>query len=353
MKNTLWVKKMSPWLIGIAIPILISLILYQSEKDLTPSTEVLLLQPNINPYNEKYEKENNYYFDLMVHMTADQITNETRYIFTPETYFGAGFGAALEEFKTSILHRKIDSLLEKNPNIQLITGIQSYSVYKTEKPPTLTANFIRDGVWVDFYNSALKMEHQENPEFYHKSKLVVGVENMPYKSFFRPILGEFLLDLGGTVSSRAIQQSRSVFEHKKINLKVGPVICYESIYGEFLTEYVRKGAHFLAIITNDAWWGDTPGHKQLLSYARLRAIENRRDIVRSANTGISAIINAKGEIVNELPYESKGVLRGKFSPAERITFYTQYGDYIARWSGFVAILFFLIAVSGRLKKNSG
>ena len=353
LKNTLWVKKMSPWLIGIAIPILISLILYQSEKDLTPSTEVLLLQPNINPYNEKYEKENNYYFDLMVNMSADQITNETRYIFTPETYFGAGFGAALEEFKTSILHRKIDSLLEKNPNIQLITGIQSYSVYKTEKPPTLTANFIRDGVWVDFYNSALKMEHEENPEFYHKSKLVVGVENMPYKSFFRPILGEFLLDLGGTVSSRAIQQSRSVFEHKKINLKVGPVICYESIYGEFLTEYVRKGAHFLAIITNDAWWGDTPGHKQLLSYARLRAIENRRDIVRSANTGISAIINAKGEIVNELPYESKGVLRGKFSPAERITFYTQYGDYIARWSGFIAILFFLIAVSGRLKKNSG
>ena len=262
-------------------------------------------------------------------MTADQITNETRYIFTPETYFGAGFGAALEEFKTSILHRKIDSLLEKNPNIQLITGIQSYSVYKTEKPPTLTANFISDGVWVDFYNSALKMEHQENPEFYHKSKLVVGVENMPYKSFFRPILGEFLLNLGGTVSSRAIQQSRSVFEHKKINLKVGPVICYESIYGEFLTEYVRKGAHFLAIITNDAWWGDTPGHKQLLSYARLRAIENRRDIVRSANTGISAIINAKGEIVNELPYESKGVLRGKFSPAERITFYTQYGDYLS------------------------
>ena len=207
---------MSPWLIGIAIPILISLILYQSEKDLTPSTEVLLLQPNINPYNEKYEKENNYYFDLMVHMTADQITNETRYIFTPETYFGAGFGAALEEFKTSILHRKIDSLLEKNPNIQLITGIQSYSVYKTKKPPTLTANFIRDGVWVDFYNSALKMEHEENPEFYHKSKLVVGVENMPYKSFFRPILGEFLLDLGGTVSSRAISNPEVFLNIKKL-----------------------------------------------------------------------------------------------------------------------------------------
>ena len=350
-KNSIWIKKMSPWLICIALPIAISLMLYQSEKDLTPSTEVLLIQPNIDPYNEKYDKENNYYFDLMARMTADQITDETRYIFTPETYFGAGFGVVLEEFKTTPLYRKIDSLLQKNQGIQLISGIQSYRVYKTNSPPTMTANFIRNGVWVDFYNSALKMEYQQEPEFYHKSKLVVGVENMPYKSFFRPLLGEFLLDLGGTVSSRAIQQHRSVFEHKKIKLKTGPIICYESIYGEFVTGYVRKGAHFLAIITNDAWWGNTPGHKQLLSYARLRAIENRRNVVRSANTGISAIINSKGEITIKLPYESNGVLRGKFAPEERITFYTQYGDYIARWSGFIAVLFFLIAISGRLKKN--
>jgi apolipoprotein N-acyltransferase len=288
----------------------------------------------------------------MVDMTADQISEETRYIFTPETYFGAGFGASLEEFETTALHRKLDSLLEKNPKIQLVSGIQSYSVYRTDSPPTLTANFIRNGVWVDFYNSALKMEYQEEPEFYHKSKLVVGVENMPYKSFFKPLLGEFLLDLGGTVSSRAIQDYRSVFEHKKIKLKTGPVICYESIYGEFVTEYVRKGAHFLALITNDAWWGNTAGHKQLLSYARLRAIENRRSIVRSANTGISAVINAKGEITNKLPYDTKGVLKAKFAPSNNITFYTQYGDYIARWSGFITVLFFLIALSGRLKKKN-
>ena len=132
-----------------------------------------------------------------------------------------------------------------------------------------------------------------NTYLYHKSKLVVGVENMPYKSFFKPILGQFLIDLGGTVSSRVTQKERTVFKHKTENLKVGPIICYESIYGSFVTEYIRRGADFLAIITNDAWWGNTAGHRQLLSYSRLRAIENRRSIVRSANTGISAIINRK------------------------------------------------------------
>ena len=65
--------------------------------------------------------------------------------------------------------------------------------------------------------------------------------------------------------------------------------------------------------------------------------------------GISAIINVKGEITHKLPYEIQGVLKGKIAPNEKITFYTQYGDYIARWSGFVAVLFFLIAISGRLK----
>ena len=352
LKNTHWIKNLIPWLIGIAIPIAVSLIIFKSEKALTPSTEVLLLQPNIDPYEEKYERENSYYFDLMATMTAEQITDQTRYIITPETYFSAGLGTSLDEFTSTPLYRRLDSLLQQNQKIQLVTGIQSYNVHRNNIKPTPTSNFIREGIWVDFHNSALKMEYNEDPEFYHKSKLVVGVENMPYKSFFTPLLGEFLLDLGGTVSSRVTQDYRSVFEHQKTNLKLGPVICYESIYGEFVTEYVRNGAHFLTIITNDAWWGNTAGHKQLLSYARLRAIENRRDIVRSANTGISVIINAKGEITDKLPYDFKGVLKGKFAPQERITFYTKYGDYIARWSGFISVLFFLIAISGRLKKRS-
>jgi apolipoprotein N-acyltransferase len=74
--------------------------------------------------------------------------------------------------------------------------------------------------------------------------------------------------------------------------------------------------------------------------------------VRSANTGISAVINVKGEITNKLPYDTKGVLKAKFAPSNRITFYTQYGDYLARWSGFITVLFFLIALSGRLKKKN-
>ena len=131
----------------------------------------------------------------------------------------------------------------------------------------------------------------------------------------------------------------SIKQAKQIIKQTEGRIDYESIYGSFVTEYIRKGADFLAIITNDAWWGNTAGHRQLLSYSRIRAIENRRSIVRSANTGISAIINIKGELINQLPFNQKGLIRGYFSPAKEITFYTQYGDYIARWSNLIMILF--------------
>jgi apolipoprotein N-acyltransferase len=177
-------------------------------------------------------------------------------------------------------------------------------------------------------------------QVYHKSKLVVGVENLPYKSFLKPLLGNALLDFGGTVMSRATQNKRTVYETKN-KIKVAPIICYESMYGEFISEYIRNGAQFLAILTNDGWWGNSNGHKQLLSISRLRAIELRRSIARSANTGISAIINEKGDILKTIPYEKKGFINDKIFLSSKITFYSQYGDYIFRISLFIFLIIFL------------
>ena len=98
--------------------------------------------------------------------------------------------------------------------------------------------------------------------------------------------------------------------------------------------------------------GNTQGHQQLLSYARLRAIENRRAIARSANTGISAFINAKGEIEQTLAYEAQGSLAVTVKLHNKLSFYSVYGDYLARWSIFLFGLLFCIALSGRLKEKA-
>jgi apolipoprotein N-acyltransferase len=112
------------------------------------------------------------------------------------------------------------------------------------------------------------------------------------------------------------------------------------MYGEYVTQYVRNGAQFLAILTNDGWWNNSPGHKQLLSYSKIRAIETRRDIVRSANTGISAIINKKGDILNSLGYNKKGFINSSINLSDKVTFYVKYGDFIYR----ISLFFFLIII---------
>ena len=102
---------------------------------------------------------------------------------------------------------------------------------------------------------------------------------------------------------------------------------------------------FHAIPENDAWWGDTEGHRQHLSYARLRAIETRTPVIRSANTGISAFIDVKGNITASQYYNTKKALVGKINIANAPeTFYVRYGDYIAIPMPYVALLWFIYSL---------
>ena len=164
---------------------------------------------------------------------------------------------------------------------------------------------LNPALWVESYNSAVQIVPNQKVIVYHKGKLVPGVEIFPYMSVLKPILGDAMLNLGGTVASLGTDKERAAFSNPFNKGKIAPIICYESIYGEFVTDYVKKGANFFAIMTNDSWWGVSEGHKQLLSYAKLRAIETRREIARAANSGISAHINAKGEIVEDTFYGDK------------------------------------------------
>ena len=344
-------RKMIAPVILIALPIAFSLYLYEKVEEGSKDIKVLLLQPNIDPYTTKYSLTNSSFVDLWKKQIQPFYSDSLDYIISPETYFAEGYGEEFREFNGSKLHEELQQELAKIPLTQYITGIQLYDLYAQENAPSLTANQIKKGLWADYYNSALAEQSNEIFQIYHKSKLVVGVENMPFKSVLKPLLGDVLLNFGGTVASRVTQKKRDVFSHTNSKLKAAPIICWESIFGEFVTGYVNEGATFLAVISNDAWWGETPGHKQLLSYTRLRAIETRRDIARSANTGISSIINAKGEIINQTSYNTKTTLIGKLSSRSNLTFYVRFGDIIARWSVFVAGLFFLLALSRRIDPN--
>jgi Apolipoprotein N-acyltransferase len=178
---------------------------------------------------------------------------------------------------------------------------------------------------------------------YQKSKLVPGVEMLPYPSVLGPIDDKLL----GGVSGRNVGQKEVSNLTFRKEIPIGCAVCYESVYGEHCAKYVRKGARLLAVITNDAWWGDTPGYRQHLNYARLRAIETRRDIARCANTGISAFIDQKGRILQRTPWWEPAVLKGTVNLSGRDTFFVRAGDIVGRIAVFLFVLLLAAALIRR------
>ncbi len=308
--------------------------------------EVLLLQPNIDPYNQKYSLDDEEIGELLLNMTDKNITDSTKLVVAPETVFADGTERIY--FHQSFAYQYGEELLRRHPHTSFLSGISFYDLIYNKDSVQPQTNFLRPGLWLNDYNSAFLLSPQHKDQFYNKTKLVVGVETFPYQKVLKPILGDIMIDLGGTVAKKTTQDFRSSFSFDD-GQTTGPIICYESVYGQFVNGYVQNGAQFLSIITNDAWWKNTQGHKQHLSYARLRAIENRRDIARSANTGISAFINQKGEIESQTQYDIRTTLRGTIHPNEKITFYTRHGDYIARIAGFMSLFIFLFAITKRRK----
>ena len=320
----------------IFIPIFISIYKYNSfQEKPVGNVNVVLLQPELDPYNEKYSKDSLQILDELLTLAEQNSKRKVDFFIAPETAFPGRGSLSEKGFNKSISINIAKEFLTKHPQSILLTGASTHKFLFNESETENYSVKIQEGLWVNSYNSALQIIPNQNVEVYHKGKLVPGVEIFPYIRFLKPFLGDAMLDFGGATSSLGIDKERKVFVNQFNKAKVAPIICYESIYGEFVTNYVKNGANLLAIMTNDSWWGNSEGHKQLLSYARLRAIETRREIVRAANSGISAHINAKGDIVEDTFYGDQTALAVTANLLEEKSIYTKTGDLISRIAIFV------------------
>jgi len=325
----------------IGVPIVISLVVKSKLKDADEKIEILAVQPNIDPYSEKYHTNDTQIGQLIDRLVTDQLKESTQVLLLPETVFASG--TRLQQYKLSPAHQFSTHMLERFPQLAILGGISAYDIVNDEANKNTQTNYHPNGFWYNDYNASFFEQLGSDPEFYLKSKLVVGVENFPYKSFFEPILGNVMLDMGGTVAMKTIQDERSVFTTKD-SINLAPIICYESVYGEFVTGYVKNGADVLTIMTNDAWWDETQGHQQHWVYAKLRAIETRRAIARSANTGISGFIDQDGSVISRTNYDEPTSIRADVPIYTKTTFYVEHGDYIPRITKFLLIFIFLFAL---------
>lgn len=339
----------------IAFPMLISISKYNNfnEKPIG-EVNVLMLQPNLDPYGEKYTQDSLTITNDLLSLAERNSTTKIDYYIAPETALPGNGSFSERGFEKSEILNRVKTFLTQHPKSVFATGISSHKYYFSSENLPKEAYEINSRVWVERYNSAIQIVPDKKIEVYHKGKLVPGVEIFPYMTYLKPILGDAMIDLGGTVASLGTDKERVAFSNPYNKGKIAPIICYESIYGEFVTDYVKKGANFFAIMTNDSWWGVTEGHRQLLSYARMRSIETRREIARAANSGISAHINALGEIEEDTLYGDKTALFAKIKLYDTETFYTRTGDFISRICVFVFgfLLFYLIFEWIKKKINS-
>lgn len=319
----------------ITIPIIFSNILFKGYQEIEDPVEVLIVQPNIDPYTEKFSGLSDLeQMQKMIRLTNQKITPNTQYIVYPETAIPNGYWE--DNLKKVSPITMLYAMLQKYPKASLITGISTYRKYDTKATET-ARKFSNGEGYYDGFNTAIQLNKNLDIPLYHKSKLVPGVERMPYPGLFG-FLNHFAIDLGGIVGSLGVQKERVTFTSSNSTASVGPVICYESVFGEFVGDYVLKGSNILFIITNDAWWGNTEGHRQHCSYASIRAIEHRRSFARSANTGISCFINQKGEIQQATQYAEDAAILQNINLNNHQTFYTKHGDYIGRLACFISVL---------------
>lgn len=333
-------------LLWIFIPVIISLSIFRNYKEDVNPVKIVVVQPNIDPYLKFNDIPSLEQTRIQVELAKSLADSATDYIVTPETSVMDNIW--IGEFDEVPDFKLIKSINKIYPHLNYIAGIMCYQFYAPGDKLTPTAQDYRNGSHYDSYNSALQIDTTNTYQLYHKSKLVVGVEKMPYPGLLK-ILKPITLKLGGTFRSHNTQKERESFVSSDGKIRVGVPICYESVYGEFVTEFAKKGAELIFVITNDGWWGDTPGHRQHNALSGIRAIETRRSIARSANTGISCFINQKGEVLKSLGWWKRGAMVDTLNANEKITFYVRYGDYIGRAAFFTAIILFLSLFVKKLK----
>jgi apolipoprotein N-acyltransferase len=350
--NQYSVKQLAKPIAFIIIPIIFSYIILSIRTTQLKSTDTyktVIVQPNVDPYNDKFYAEPQVQLQNLLKQLNGKLDSTIDFLVLPETYLTENIFEGQENDSYS-LHFLMDSIIQLYPQITIITGANTMHAFKHGEVKSSTARKFSDAdEYFDSFNTAMQL-NKDGISYYHKSKLVPGVERMPFPALFKP-LESFAIDLGGTMGSLGTQDERSVFFSHDKKVGIAPVICYESAYSDYVTGYVRNGANLIFIITNDGWWDNTPGHKQHLAYARLRAIETRREIARCANTGISCFVTPYGEIEQATPYWEEAIITKNMTPNNTQTLFVKFGDLISYASSIIAILLFIWSQILRFKKS--
>ncbi|CUU09823.1 apolipoprotein N-acyltransferase [Candidatus Kryptobacter tengchongensis] len=355
-KNFLSKSALRYFIVGVLIYIVPDVygvyVLKSSDEDSFKEMKVGLIQPDINPWL-KWEGTLAEQLELYMGMTKDLIHREpdVELVVYPETAITYYFLLSPYRYHFNWFKSQIDSL-----NVAILTGFPDARFYDDPSQAPPSSHIIKDtGQRYDAYNAmGLFLPGSDKIQKYAKMILVPFGERLPYADVFHFLIEP--LQWGVGISNWAKGKDTTVFEMKRRNgeiVKFSGGVCYESIYPSLIREFVKRGAQFLVVITNDSWYGNTSGPYQHFQYSILRAVENRRSIVRCANGGISGFIDPYGRVQRKTRFHEKTQIADVIRLNDEKTFYTKYGDIIVHISGFAVVLAFLFTMFKKFKTKRG
>lgn len=333
----------------LVLPIIGSKIIYNHYEEKGEDTEVIVIQQNCDPWNEQFDSQ---FYDATIQnnvaLAERMVTPETRFIVSSESAIQEGIW--IDKMKEVRAFKILGNFIDRHPQSCFVIGGTTYEWVPKGMEDDFPARQIGNSDRYYYaHNSALLLDTL-NVQHRNKSKLTPAVEAIPEWMGF---LKNFSITMGiarGTLKTDKTSHVMSFGSHH-----VGVPICYESAFGGYVSEFTHKGADLLFVITNDGWWGDTPGYKQHFEFSKLRAIENRRCIARSANTGRSGFFNQKGDVIQSTEYWKEDVIKATLKANTNLTFYSKHGDYlyrIAMWMTFGLLLAtMVITVISRLSSS--
>jgi apolipoprotein N-acyltransferase len=319
-------------LILLLVPILASYLIFRNFEEKGATVNIALIQPNLDPYTEKFEPKNYArHVEAFFRKAETVIDDDTRYLLGPETLIVEQIN---ERNPTeSHYYRNLMKFRQKYPKLNILLGVHSFQKIGSQDIPAGSRFNREENYYYEAFNTALFLPAgpAATPQFYHKTKLVPLFERVPFVQYLS-FLEKFSLKLGGYTGTYSNRQESTTFISPEASTAILPIVCYESIFGPYCSRNLPQERGFICMITNDGWWKDTPGYRHHFNFSPVRAIENRRDFVRVANTGVSAIIDARGMIVARTPWWKEATLKGKVHLRRGQTFFARHGDYIGRIS---------------------
>ncbi len=327
------------------VPLVVSAVMYVTfEEPSEGEIKVTVVQPNVHLGREDRPSDSEQAINLLE--LAALGAEDSDFVVMPECAFPSYLYTNNLD-RNPFLGQMRDVMRENYSHAALVSGVSTVKFY-ADGAQSATARKNNSGYY-DVFNSAIYMPQSGAPKLHHKAKLVIGTESMPFASVLKKF-DSLIIDLGGSLGQLGAGTQRVVFENPAAT--IGTAICYEALYGAYYGEFVKGGAEAMFVISNDCWWDNTPGYRHLFSMSALRAVEHRRAIARSANTGISGFISSRGDKLESLGWDERGVLDGTVALNSRITFYTQHGDYVARIAIFMAILSLLNYMVFRIRRKN-